>query len=338
MTSTLSRASLSLALLAFFVVPAPALAQSRSKGEQLQSKGDYLFKLGHYYRASEHYRLALLEDPDDPQKKLAFGHALFAIGNYSYASYALRRGVSELDPKVAFRPDLGALFPSKRSFTHALRDLKRYVTYSPRDAAGLTVLGYVLHATPGESARARDMFRYLLRLDPKDRFARFFLGQKKRPAKKVRAKRAPKTRHRVIFLNGFTRMDAKRVLSALSQDTEFRSVRNAGGNRSRAVIEARFLAKDMRVSLRRVLVGLDLGFTFREASLPHHLEVHFVAPPTRVKPPRPLPAPRATSLPKARPKPKKGSAAALLRTIPKPKRQGERLENAWPAPLPARSR
>lgn len=151
-----------------------ARAQAPSEGDHV-AQGDYFFKAGYYLKASEHYRLALLEDPGDPHKKLAFGHALFAIGNYSYASYALRRAVEQLDPKEDFRPALARQFPSERAFTQALRDLKRYVTHSPRDPAGLTVLGYVLFTVDGEERRARDMFEYLRRLDPKDPFAERFL-------------------------------------------------------------------------------------------------------------------------------------------------------------------
>ena len=71
----------------------------------------------------------------------------------SAASYALRRGIAELDSDATFRPEIATLFPSRRAFTQALRDLKRYVTYSPRDPAGLTALGYVLYTVPGEERR-----------------------------------------------------------------------------------------------------------------------------------------------------------------------------------------
>ncbi|RMG09199.1 MAG: hypothetical protein D6731_20225 [Planctomycetota bacterium] len=170
---------------------APARAQEAVRDEHLE-RGDTLFKMGDYVKASEHYRLALLDDPSSPWKKLAFGHALFAISNYSYASYALRRGVAELDPSKPFMPEVAALFPSRRAFTEALRNLKRYVTYSPRDPAGLTVLGYVLYTVPGEERRCRDMFLYLKRLDPGDPFADFFLAQLRRRAK------LPTSRARVV--------------------------------------------------------------------------------------------------------------------------------------------
>jgi tetratricopeptide (TPR) repeat protein len=152
-------------------------AQAAGPGAEHLAKGDYYFKAGYYLKASEHYRLALLEDPTSPWKKLAFGHALFAIGNYSYASYALRRGVNQLEQEAAFRPEIEPLFASKRAFVQAMRDLKKYVTYSPRDPAGLTVLGYVLFSVPGEERRCRDMFLYLKRLDRNDPFAAYFLKQ-----------------------------------------------------------------------------------------------------------------------------------------------------------------
>lgn len=161
------------------LLAAPARAQDAAPDGNL-AKGDYFFKAGYYLKASEHYRLALLEDPGNPTKKLAFGHALFAIGNYSYASYALRRGVAQLDPQEDYRPAISSLFPSQRAFTQALRDLKRYVTYSPRDPAGLTVLGYVLFSVPGEERRCAELLNYLKRLDPRDPFADFVLEQLRR--------------------------------------------------------------------------------------------------------------------------------------------------------------
>lgn len=173
MKHTLTRYGVILGLFALVTLPVSAQDGSPSENE---ARGDYYFKAGYYLKASEHYRLALLEDPADPRKKLAFGHALFAIGNYSYASYALRRGVSELDDPD-FATDVEALFPSENAFEQALRDLKRYVTYSPRDPAGLTVLGYVLFTKGDEEERCRDMFVYLQRLDQTDPFAEYFLEQ-----------------------------------------------------------------------------------------------------------------------------------------------------------------
>lgn len=140
------------------------------------AKGDYYFKTGYYLPASEAYRVAVLADPTSAQKKLAFGHSLFAIGNYSYASYALRRAVATSDASQPFEPDVVALFPSRKSFDKAVRDLKRHVAYNPRDPAGLSVLGYVLYSAQEDDA-AREMFQYLQKIpaNANDPFARYFL-------------------------------------------------------------------------------------------------------------------------------------------------------------------
>lgn len=162
----------------------------RAYQDDNMAKGDYYFKTGYYLKASESYRVAVLAEPVNPYKKLAFGHALFAIGNYSYSSYALRRAVSQLDAKTAFNADVSSLFPSKKAFEKAVKDLKRYVTYSPRDPAGLSVLGYMLFAQ-GEDERAKEMFVYLQRLpkNENDAFASFFLKQI--DARKGNAEKAP---------------------------------------------------------------------------------------------------------------------------------------------------
>ncbi len=157
-------------LAAASLAPAAAFADN---GDSV-IRGDQYFKRGHYLRASEEYRVAALADQVSPWKKLAFGHALFAVGNYSYAEYALRRGVSSVRDKSQFRVDVVGLFPSRRAFSEKMRDLKRYVTYAPRDPSGLTVLGYMYYASGAERESA-EIFRILKRLNPEDDFAGFFL-------------------------------------------------------------------------------------------------------------------------------------------------------------------
>ncbi|MEZ6186281.1 MAG: hypothetical protein R3F62_14900 [Planctomycetota bacterium] len=146
-------------------------------GDKNVEKGDYYFKAGYYYKASEHYRLAVQQNPTDADKILRFGHSLFAIGNYSYASYALRKGLSRVDPSKRFRPELASLFPAERDFVQVLRDLKVYVTYRPRDPAGLTVLSYVLYTIPGEEERCQELLGYLRRHDKDDPYVAFMLHQ-----------------------------------------------------------------------------------------------------------------------------------------------------------------
>lgn len=168
------RSALALATLVLACITATTTPALAAGNDDAVVRGDQFFKRGHYLRASEEYRQAALTDSVSPWKKLAFGHALFAVGNYSYAEYALRRGVGALDEPGQFQVDVVALFPSRTAFQKAMRDLKRYVTYAPRDPSGLTVLGYMYYVS-GEERESAEIFRILRRLNPDDEFADFFL-------------------------------------------------------------------------------------------------------------------------------------------------------------------
>jgi hypothetical protein len=114
----------------------------------------------------------------DPTECVARGDAFFKEGLYLKASECYRQGVLRMDAKAPFSPDPSSRFPSRKGFEKALRDLKRYVTESPRDPAGLSVVGYMYFAE-GDDEHAREVFGYLKRL-PKhedDPFAAFFIQQ-----------------------------------------------------------------------------------------------------------------------------------------------------------------
>lgn len=316
------------------VGPRPALAQDRTKADELVERGDYLFKSGYYFRASDSYRLALLEDPTSPWKKLSFAHSLFAVGQYGYASYALRRGVAEIDPKANFQPEVAPLFPSRRRFQQALRDLKRYVTYSPRDAAGLSVLGYVLYTVPGEERRSRDMFNYLLKLNPDDAFASFFLAQLDRRAREENAPEAQVGLPAQLLLKGFTPEAVERVHSAL---------RVHPGVGALTLIESgvypklrfRYEGQALETDLANLLSSLSLEASLREVPTAPENELRsFIAELKPVEPaPEESPAPSEPG-PEAAPEEK----SPLKERLPAPVRERERLENEWPAPKPAESR
>jgi tetratricopeptide (TPR) repeat protein len=324
-------AALVLSALALLSVPTAALAQDKTKADELHERGDYLFKSGYYFRASDNYRLALVEDPTNPWRKLAFGHSLFAIGKYGYASYALRRGVAELDPKLTFAPEIAPLFPSRRRFQQALRDLKRYVTYSPRDAAGLTVLGYVLYSIRGEERRSRDMFRYLLRLDPNDAFAASMIAQLDRRAKTAAdGGSAAKDGHPVeMILKGFEKSAFEEVRNALRAHPGVSGIQDAEGL-DQITISFTYAGPNLDTNLRNLLASLGITATLREqASTNRHLRTFLV----EVKRGAPR---KSAKKPSTKPKAKK--KGPLKERVPVSKRERERLENEWPAPTPAKAK
>ncbi|MBL4847270.1 MAG: hypothetical protein JKY65_17260 [Planctomycetes bacterium] len=310
-------------------VGAVASAQDKTKADEFVERGDYLFKSGYYFRASDSYRLALIEDPTSPWKKLAFGHSLFAVGQYGYASYALRRGVGELDPKVSFKPEIAPLFPSRRRFQQALRDLKRYVTYSPRDAAGLTVLGYVLYSVRGEERRCRDMLSYLVRLNPNDAFAKQLMKQLDRRARIPARGPASRGGHPTeILFKGFKDRETEDVRGALQSHPGVSALSPKDGPK----LVFRYAGPNLDSNLRNLFASLSIPATLREVPTTSKQLRSFVAerktrgPTSRVSgAPKPLPA-------------KKTKKKPLKERVPVSKREQERIENEWPAPKPAKAK
>ncbi|MGE0709582.1 MAG: tetratricopeptide repeat protein [Planctomycetota bacterium] len=311
--------------------PAAAVrAQDKTRADELLDQGDYFFKAGYFFRAADSYRLALLEDPTSPWKKLAFGHSLFATGQYGYAAFALRKGVGELDPAQTFAPEVAELFPSRRRFQQALRDLKRSVTYSPRDPAGLTVLGYVLYTIPGEERRCRDIFRYLKKLDPDDAFASFFLGQLDRRKSPAEAPARTSARAVQVLLRDFDDALVLKLRAALQVHP---GVKDLAPDTAGPYPRLRFDwegKERVETSLQNVLKSLGLKHTLRPIPRPEESEEAPLTFIVALEKPEPKPE-GATPAP---PAPKR----SLKEQLPPPSPERERLENEWPAPAPAPAR
>ncbi|MDF1661804.1 MAG: hypothetical protein P1V97_08520 [Planctomycetota bacterium] len=162
-------------IIALCLVPlfcAPALAQDKKKKSTDMSRGDYFFKAGYYLKASESYRVAVLDKPSDTGRLMAFANSLFAVGNFHYSSHAIRRAVKYSPKKASFAPQVAPMFGSRLAYDRALDDLKRYVTYNRRDPSALTVLAYTYYAD-GEYRKAQKICGYLKLLDREDSFVSF---------------------------------------------------------------------------------------------------------------------------------------------------------------------
>lgn len=165
--------SIFMALCLLPMLCAPALAQDKKKSKSTDmSRGDYFFKAGYYLKASESYRVAILDRPRDTGRLMSFANSLFALGNYHYSSHAIRRAVKYYPKKVSFAPQVAPMFPSRLNYDRALDDLKRYVTYNRRDPSALTVLAYTYYAD-GEYRKAQKICGYLKLLDREDSFVGF---------------------------------------------------------------------------------------------------------------------------------------------------------------------
>jgi tetratricopeptide (TPR) repeat protein len=149
-------------------------ARAETYGDRLVAQGNEFFRVGNYFRASESYRCAVLEEPADGAKKIAFGNALFALGNYAYAAYSYRRGIQYLGYPDDLRVAIAALFPSRSAFDRAMRDVRRYAQYYPSDPHALTTIAFASYFA-GDAPSAEEACRRLISLDGRDSFAAYIL-------------------------------------------------------------------------------------------------------------------------------------------------------------------
>lgn len=136
--------------------------------------GDYYFRQARFDEAAESYVRALAYVPDDGAAHFVVADALFAIGDYHYAAYMIRKGLS-------FAPDLAGAVADKREFygdaklfDEHLAALVKYCGEKPYDAAARLVLGYN-QLFSGDREAAMLSFRRVLELEPGDNPARLFL-------------------------------------------------------------------------------------------------------------------------------------------------------------------
>ncbi len=132
-------------------------------------EGILLFRDGHYDRAAIKWLGAADINQANAATRLHAGHAMFALGKYAEGVDLLARAF-ELSPMLAYRTyDVRDEYGDHEAFHQHLMALKSYVVHRPNDAAGLTMLGYILFYTEGPAASWR-YFERAARLNPDDYF------------------------------------------------------------------------------------------------------------------------------------------------------------------------
>ncbi len=135
----------------------PAESAADLDTDSLLRLGDYHFREREYDRAVEFYTQALDRLPTDPTVRLALGDALYALGDYHYASYMIRQALDIDTTWVSRSVDKREFYEDPADFERQLRRLERYVESHPFDEAALFLLGYNYHAT-GQPVLAKDYF------------------------------------------------------------------------------------------------------------------------------------------------------------------------------------
>jgi tetratricopeptide (TPR) repeat protein len=177
--------------------PEAAPAPSAADADALLVTGWQQFKAGSYPESLESFRQAVLARPDDPQAKVAFAQALFAIGNYPDAAFLIRRAFELLPDWPVTGEDPRARYADPAEHAEQMVALRSFLEHVPADPAATLVLAVQNYFT-GDFAAAKEEFSLLAALDPEDLVAKRFLerlGPPSAPPSVPGLKEVPKADH-----------------------------------------------------------------------------------------------------------------------------------------------
>ncbi len=169
------------------VVGAARAASSRQAADALALAESYVelgvfyFQSSRYEDAAEAYAKARNYMPEDASVHLVLADAVFANGDYHYASFLVSEAV-RLDPSiVTAETDKRTFYGRVAEFEAQLDALQRYCADKPYDAWAQLLLGYNLRFSD-RPTRAIASFRRVLELDRDNAAARAFLTELEAPA------------------------------------------------------------------------------------------------------------------------------------------------------------
>ena len=137
--------------------------------------GDYHFKEGRYSEATEYYFRALAYAPDDASLHFVLADALFALGDYHYAAFIIKKGV-RIDPEMAnAEADKRTFYSDITEFEKHMATIRTYIKDKPFDDAAQLVYAYNLKFSD-ERELAIEAFRRVLELSPEIEAAQLFLA------------------------------------------------------------------------------------------------------------------------------------------------------------------
>lgn len=132
--------------------------------------GKRFFKEGKYALAVDAFLEAVLAAPQDGMPKLYFGLAHFAVGDFGYASYAIRRGMDHVARISTVAMDPRYLYGKLADFDQHLAALTAHVQRSPADGDAHFLLGYMLYFA-GQYQPAIEQLDLALQIDGSNRHA-----------------------------------------------------------------------------------------------------------------------------------------------------------------------
>jgi tetratricopeptide (TPR) repeat protein len=129
--------------------------------------GDSAFRAGDYPEAQVHYVRAQLDGVHSGEAAIAYALAHFAQGDYSLATLALRRGLSEAPDAIQQPLDVAWLYGDASVLEQHVGRLSAHLGQRETDADGWLLLGYVRFGS-GDLPGAVEAFGRAAELRPGD--------------------------------------------------------------------------------------------------------------------------------------------------------------------------
>ena len=138
--------------------------------------GDAYFDDGRYMESADSYLRALTYVPNSPSVYFALADSLFAAGDYHYAAYTIRKGVTMDETLVKSDVDKRTFYKDPTLYLKQETRLEEWVKAHPRDGDAWLVLGYNRFFTKDMEGSLK-AFRKVAELVPGDLASAIFLRE-----------------------------------------------------------------------------------------------------------------------------------------------------------------
>ena len=140
----------------------------------LMEEGARLFQEGDYPGAAEAFRMAVLAEKTNAVPKFAMAHALFALGEYEYAAFMIRRGMEILPSWPSVGADMRDLYGNPDDLMEQMIALQIYREAHPESADAAMLLGYMSFFS-GDLDEAETQFSGVMALEENNTVGSSFL-------------------------------------------------------------------------------------------------------------------------------------------------------------------
>ena len=138
--------------------------------------GDAYFEDGRYLEAADSYLRALAYAPNSPSVYFALADSLFAAGDYHYAAYEIRKGITMDESLAKTKIDKRTFYKDPKEFIKQMERLEKWIAQHPKDSDAWLVLGYNRYFS-GDKKGAKDAFMKVADMVPGDRASAIFLKE-----------------------------------------------------------------------------------------------------------------------------------------------------------------